>query len=279
MGKLHENGKIQIYYRKKGNYIRSVLFTPEYPEKILETAESLSLSSIFFLYLPENPSWIDGELALLASSMGIPGYIVTNLSEDKVRKLLKGLTIQNYPIIRDIEEYEGKEKDKGIIYVDRAFVVKGVGVVITGFSYTKVNIHDKFKTIPGNKIIEIKSIQVLDEDQQSVDSGVRIGFALRNAKEEEMKDVKILSTDKIPITKEFEAKVTLYPWSEVHENGKYHLIFNGISIMSELVIEGDKVKVKTPYEIPLADRMIILNVNAKQGKPRVAGFLENPKLI
>ncbi|BDC19165.1 translation elongation factor [Acidianus sp. HS-5] len=272
LGKLHENEKLKIYYRKKGDYIRSVLVPTEYPEKILQTAESVSLSSYCVFYLPIVPSWTEGELALLIASAGCKGEIITEMQESDVRKLLKGLPLEEFPIRQIPEEVEGKEEDKGVVYIDKTFVVKGVGVVVTGFSYMQVKVHDKLKVMPQNKEVEIKSIQVLDEDQEAVDSGIRIGFALRNVKEDEMKEALLLVKSGVKTVKNFSGEIFLFPWTKI-ESGNYHLVANGVSVMSNLKINGSSVDVELSNELPLSKRFIIVNVNAKQGKPRIAGYI------
>lgn len=74
----------------------------------------------------------------------------------------------------------------GLVYVDRAFNVKGVGVVVLGYALTRVSIHDKFIAYPMNLEVEVRSIQVLDEDQDSVMPGTRVGLALRNVRLEDI---------------------------------------------------------------------------------------------
>jgi len=55
--------------------------------------------------------------------------------------------------------------------------VKGVGPVVLGYTKTKVYAHDKLYALPSLKQVEVKSIEVLDEEQDSVGPGVRIGWA------------------------------------------------------------------------------------------------------
>jgi len=273
LGKLHEEGKIRIYYRRNGDFIRSVLVPSEYPEKILDAAEAVSLSSYCILHIPEDIKWVDGEEALLIDALGLPGKIVTNLPSDNIKKIFKGLTIEKFEIIKDIQEIENKENEKGFVYIDRAFVVKGVGVVITGFSFTQVKVHDKLKILPQGKEVEIKSIQVLDEDQTEVMPGIRIGFALRNVKEEELKDSFALVKSNSKLLKEFTAKITVYPWSKFTD-GKYHVVSNGISVVAEIKRQENEALVSLPFEVPISQRIAIIDVNAKQGKSRVIGYLE-----
>ncbi|WP_256202686.1 hypothetical protein [Sulfuracidifex tepidarius] len=46
--------------------------------------------------------------------------------------------------------------------------MKGVGTVVTGFSFTQVELHEKLTAVPVNKEVEVKTIQVLDEDRKEL---------------------------------------------------------------------------------------------------------------
>ncbi|MEM4096955.1 MAG: translation elongation factor [Metallosphaera sp.] len=270
LGKLHEDGKIQIFYRRKNDYIRSILSTSEYPEKILSAAEIISLSSRSFLYIGESLSWMDGELALLSTASGINTTVITTRSEDDIRKMFKGTSIENSQISQEPDDEERVMDDLGVVYVDKSFVVKGVGVVVTGFSLTNLKVHDKLVLLPSMKETEIKSIQVLDEDQEAVGVGVRIGLALRNVKEEEVKDSYLMVKPGTKVTKELNGKMELFPWSQFTE-GQLHFVAFGVSIVGKIDKERhDRILLTNP--IPIPRRLIVLNVNVKQGKPRVLGY-------
>ncbi|MEM0016415.1 MAG: translation elongation factor [Saccharolobus sp.] len=276
LGKLHENDKLKIYYRKKGEYIRSILAPSDYPEKILDTAEALSLSSLSIVYLPENLSWVDGEILMLIDSLNISKkIIVSSLDGKKIENLVNSLkNFTNFELNNNLNEIEEfKEDDKGIVYVDRVFTVKGVGTVVTGFSFTTVEVHEKLISLPYNKEVEVKSIQVLDEDQKNIGSGVRIGFSIKNVKEEEIKDMTYLVKPDVKIKNEIEGNITKYKWSSINQ-GQNHIVVKGHAIAVNLISEGERVKIKSSSPIPLVDSQIpVLNVNVKQGKPRVVGYI------
>jgi Selenocysteine-specific translation elongation factor len=44
--------------------------------------------------------------------------------------------------------------------------VRGVGPVAIGFAYTDVRIHDKLVALPSGVEVDVKNIQILDEDQE-----------------------------------------------------------------------------------------------------------------
>ncbi len=76
-----------------------------------------------------------------------------------------------------------------LIYIDRAFSVKGVGVVVLGFVLGgKVSVHDELRLIPSTdeKRAEVRGIQVSDVDQESVGRGLRVGLSLKGV---ELKDL------------------------------------------------------------------------------------------
>ncbi len=274
LGKLHENAKVNIYYRRNGDYIRSVLVGTQYPEKLICLAEAVTMSSTVVLNVSESPKWTDGELGLLADSSGAKVIVVSSLPEDKVRKVFKGIGIENAEVVQEINDVpEGEEKDRGFVYVDKAFNVKGVGTVVTGFSFTQVELHEKLTAVPVNKEVEVKTIQVLDEDQKGVKGGVRIGFSLRNAKEEDMKDAYSLVKGGTALLKEFEAEVISYPWAQVQE-GNYHVVGGGVAVTSTLKVNNNLAQVNLNSPLPKVERYLLLNVNVKQGKPRVLGYLK-----
>ncbi len=274
LGKLHENAKVNIYYRRNGDYIRSVLVGTQYPDKLICLAEAVTMSSLVILHLPESPKWTDGELGLLADVSGAKVHIVSSLPEDRVKKMFKGTGLEGAEIASEVNDIpEGEERDRGFVYVDKAFNVKGVGTVVTGFSFTPVELHEKLNAVPVMKEVEVKTIQVLDEDQKGVKGGVRIGFSLRNAKEEDMKEAYSLVKPSTPLVKEFEGEMVSYPWSQV-QDGSYHVVGAGIAVTSTLKVKGGTAQVSLSSPLPRADRYVLLNVNVKQGKPRVLGYIK-----
>ena len=201
--------------------------------------------------------------------------IVSSLDGKKIENLVNSLkNFTNFELNNNLNEIEEfKEDDKGIVYVDRVFTVKGVGTVVTGFSFTTVEVHEKLISLPYNKEVEVKSIQVLDEDQKNIGSGVRIGFSIKNVKEEEIKDMTYLVKPDVKIKNEIEGNITKYKWSSINQ-GQNHIVVKGHAIAVNLISEGERVKIKSSSPIPLVDSQIpVLNVNVKQGKPRVVGYI------
>ncbi|WP_256202687.1 hypothetical protein [Sulfuracidifex tepidarius] len=116
LGKLHENAKVNIYYRRNGDYIRSVLVGTQYPEKVICLAEAVSMSSTVILNVPDSPKWTDGELGLLADSSGAKVIITSSLPEDKVRKVFKGIGIENAEIVQEVNDIPKGKRGTGVSF-------------------------------------------------------------------------------------------------------------------------------------------------------------------
>lgn len=258
LGKKTEN---QIYYRKIGELVRSVLLPS--PQKILDQAEALSLSSSFYLKISKF-SAIEAELALLAEASGIDGVVLTD-DPTTFNRYFKELNIAN--MVSEFIEIDKEVPDEGYVYIDRAFNVKGVGVVVLGFSLTQVSAHDKLIALPMKKEVEVKSIQVLDEDQEGVMPGVRIGFALRNVKLEDIEGVTALIKPGIKTVNKLKFKK--FKWASDAQN--VHVVAGGLKFLAN--INGEEVVLNG--ELPETIRRgIIINVNAKPKTPRVFGYVE-----
>ena len=257
--KLGKKTETNIYYRKIGDLIRSVLT----PQKLLDQAEALSISSSFYLVM-DKISAVEGELALLAEASGLKGIVIPPPDIETFNKVFRELNIFN--MVSEFKELDEPVNDLGYVYIDRAFNVKGVGVVVLGFALTEVKVHDKLIALPMKKEVEVKSIQVLDEDQEGVLPGTRIGFALRNVKLEDISDVVALVKPDVKTTNVIKG-VTKFKWASDAQT--LHVIAGGFKVMGS--VNGDEIKLNG--EIPVTvKRALLLNMNAKPKTPRVYGY-------
>ena len=255
LGKKTEN---KIYYRRVGDLIRSVLT----PEGLLDQAEALTVSSSFYLKMSKITA-VEGELALLAEASGLKGVVIPPDDLETFKKVFGELKVSE--MVGEFRELDEPVPDRGYVYVDRAFNVKGVGVVVLGFALTEVRAHDKLIAYPMMKEVEVKSIQVLDEDQEGVLPGTRIGFALRNVKLEDIEGVTALLkpglklVDRIPYTK--------FKWAS--EAKDVHVLAGGIKVLGS--VQGNEIVLQKPVPSTFG-RAIILNMNARPKTPRVFGY-------
>ena len=275
LGKKHESDGLGIYYRKKEDHIRSVLVSsPPYPEKVLTAAEALTLSSAFLFAPNRELSWSDGELGLLLESSGLRGTIITD-SEDDIKRTFKGLAISSMDMKADVDAYESQAEaqEGGYVYLDRLFSVKGVGTVALGFSFTDIAVHDRLLALPSRKEVEVRSIQVLDEDQDRVGRGVRVGLALKNVELNEVKDAYALVRPETRTARSLNGTIKTFPWTQVGD-GQLHVVSGGISSPCEAKGDGaGGYRLELNREVPLLPRYVVLNLNVKPGKSRVVGSL------
>lgn len=257
-----DKGEERIYYRKIGDLVRSILIPS--PNSILDEAIALSISSSFYFKVSNEITWLDGEKALLLEASGIPGIVLAE-GANTFMKYFRELGISK--LVAEFKELDAEVSDRGLVYVDRAFNVRGVGIVVLGYALTQVSVHDKLIAYPMNKEVEIRSIQVLDEDQDSVLPGTRVGLALRNVTLEEIEGgIQALIKPNTRFSKVI-GDFMRFKWSE--DAREIHVIFNGIKVMGK--IENDHIILSR--ELPMVNgRAFIINVNAKAKKPRVMGY-------
>ncbi len=283
IGKASDKGPISIYYKKlESDLVLSLLVPSTYPNSIIEAASAASLSNYVAVLTGYELDWHDGELFTLAhlSRWASKRLVLTPLPE-KVQALLHGSSMDSEFTVREpsvallTEISQPTEHDDGLVYVDRGFNVKGVGTVILGFSKTKASVHEKFKALPLMKDIEVKSIEVLDEPIDEVGPDVRVGFAVKGIDADEAKDVYLLVKDSVEVLESVEGTINIYPWSETLKEGSlYHLAVSGVvapAVLKELTHDRALFRLQRP--LPRVNEYIIVNVNARPGRSRVAGLL------
>lgn len=261
LGKRDRGGEERVYYRKVGDLVRSILIPS--PGSVLDEAIALSISSSFYFRVNNEVTWLDGEKALLLEASGIPGVVLAD-DTNLFMKYFGELGISKF--VSEFREFDAEVPDRGIVYVDRAFNVKGVGVVVLGYALTQVSVHDRFIAYPMKLEVEVRSIQVLDEDQDSVMPGTRVGLALRNVRLEDIEGIQALvkpGTRFIGSINDFNR----FKWGD--DAREVHVILNGIKVMGK--IEGNSIALAR--ELPMVSgRALIINVNARPRRPRIVGY-------
>jgi hypothetical protein len=197
LGKKSEAEGTIIYHRTDSGRKISLLDDQQFPQRIQGYAMVASISDHAFYLFPKagRLGAADGELAVLLESFSLPGTIEViegTASPDGVRLVLKGTLVGGYPVeernvastVMDPAKLTLRpDAPKGtLIYVDRAFSVKGIGTVALGFVLSgKVSVHDKLRPIPGREGLraDVKSIQINDEDYESAGRGIRVGLSLK----------------------------------------------------------------------------------------------------
>ncbi len=202
--KSEAEGGIVVHRRVEAGINYSFLDDAQFPEKVQGYSRIASIADYAFYVLPKfgKISPPDGELAVILDAFGLDGSILAVDEEPPsgIGSYFKGTRLEAFRAssrssqssVIDLGAVKAGPNvpPKGtMIYIDRAFSVKGVGVVVLGFVLGgTVSVHDVLRLIPSTdgKRAEVRGIQVSDVDQETVGRGLRVGLSLKGV---ELKDL------------------------------------------------------------------------------------------
>jgi selenocysteine-specific translation elongation factor len=295
VAKKSEAEGIIIYHRKEGERRISFLDDLTFPERIQGYAKVASLSDYALYVFP--PGWKlttpDGELAVLLESFKIPGSIALRASKDSaegVRGAFRGTIVGSYDIL-DSERMsysspldlpgscprEDFRSEHTLIYVDRAFNVKGLGTVALGFIVSgKVSLHDSLRPIPfpTESKAEVKGIQLNDVDHEEAGRGMRVGLALRGVDAKDLQRTHWLDDGSFALTDSLQFKFTAYRfYTQSPFDRDVHLQLPGEMVTASLSKGDGKggavAKLATQVPVWAGMRLAVIDLNGKL--LRVAG--------
>lgn len=202
--KSEAEGAMVVHRRVEAGLNYSFLDDAQFPEKVQGYSRIASISDHAFYVLPRfgKISAPDGELAVMVDSFGLDGSFLAVDEEPPtgIGAYFKGTRLEGFGAssrsskssvidLAAVKTGPNSPKKGTVVYIDRAFSVKGVGVVVLGFVLGgTVSVHDELRLVPqteGRKA-EVRGIQVSDEDQESVGRGLRVGLSLKGV---ELKDL------------------------------------------------------------------------------------------
>jgi selenocysteine-specific translation elongation factor len=197
LAKKSEAEGITVYHRSAGGRKISFLDDPGFPEKIQGYARIASICDYAFYMFPSSGRMTaaDGELALLVDAFRLRGRVVAaadTAGDADISTALKGTSLSDWGVERRLAgdsapDLAGVAPSRPppsgtLVYIDRAFSVKGVGTVALGFVLSgQVSVHDRLRAVPseGDVSAEVRGIQVNDEDVESAGRGIRVGLSLK----------------------------------------------------------------------------------------------------
>lgn len=273
-----------VYHRAEGGMHYSFLDDAQFPEKLQGYSRIASISDFAYYVLPKfgKIAAADGELAVLLDSFGLEGSMVS--LDDEVPPSLvsffKGTRLENYSTdvrsrqssvisLSRIEIGKNSPTSGTLVYIDRAFSVRGVGVVVLGFVLSgKISIHDELRLIPSvdGKRAEVRGIQVSDVDQESVERGIRIGLSLKGVELKDFAKVAWLDdgTFQLEDTVSFELLQSKF-YKQGIDGRDLHLQLPGEMLTCKLKSVGAKVSASLPAQLPVWEgmRVGVVDLNAK----------------
>jgi selenocysteine-specific translation elongation factor len=230
LGKKGTSTDITFYNIKKGEDTVTMIEPTRYPERLAPLFYAVSLSKYAIIVVEQLDANFGECLVMLQCSEIKSGYIILRnfLSKEKIQSLIKGTNLETFEFLPDdanvlrekLLEEAAKQKSAeassgaalvGIVPVDHAFNVKGVGVVVLGVVTNGfVQKHATLNVLPGSKSAQVRSIQKHDDEFDVAGAGDRVGLALKNIEVEDLDRGTVLTNDPIvKTTSKLEASASL----------------------------------------------------------------------
>jgi len=215
LGKKGTSTDITFYNLKKDEATVTFIEPSRYPERLAPLFYAVSLATKAVIAIDEINATL-GECLVMLQVVGIEsGYFVLRnyISKEKILPLIKGTNLENFEIINDdpiqlreqllaeaanqqTPELTAGQQPIGIVPVDHAFNVKGVGVVVLGVVANGfIQKHATLNVLPTEKTTQVRSIQKHDEEANLSGKGDRVGLALKNIDVENLDRGTILTND------------------------------------------------------------------------------------
>ncbi len=222
IGKKGTQSDITLYGRKTDDYIFTILHPSMFPEKLSSLTDSIAPVDAAVLQVDSIDRSL-GEVIMALDLFGINNGIIYSNEENsaKLRQIISGTNLKNYSfaeggggdVIAKTEKFQHRTQGKGVtVLVDHFFTVRSVGTVALGFVLSgKVEKHQELHANYGNKEVQVKSIQVQDEDVPEADAGTRVGLALKNIDSEELERGMILSSEELKTEKSLTGTISPHP--------------------------------------------------------------------
>ena len=238
-GSAEDITQYQTVYSGK---IITVIEPTKYPDKVPTLAYCAYLSD-YCVVIGEQLNAQLGEIIVTLDLLGKKdGCLITNLD---LGGLIRGTALEKYDIFSSFDEAKEKilaaqrhewmglngspaAQNEVLSSVDHSFEVKGVGSIVLGFLHSgKISVHDKLSVHPSGKELEVRSIQMHDQDVKETNGGDRFGLAIKllASKDVERGDFLTSKDSQVKVSKEPEVKVTMSKFTRdsLKQNEQIHV--------------------------------------------------------
>jgi selenocysteine-specific translation elongation factor len=197
LGKKGTSTDITLYNLKKGEDTVTFIEPTRYPERLAPLFYTVALSKKAIVVADKLDTVLGESLVMLQCSNIKSGYFVLRnyIPKEKIQLLIKGTNLENFEFVNDDpnqirekllsdashQKPSETQQTFGIVPVDHAFNVKGVGVVALGIVISGVIAkHATLNALPASKTTVVRSIQKHDDEFDIATEGDRVGLALKN---------------------------------------------------------------------------------------------------
>lgn len=291
VAKKSEAEGLAVHSRTESGRRYSFLDTSDYPERLQGYARIASLVDHALYFFPKAGRLAapDGELAILLGALGVPGTLEVvdgSAAPQAATAALKGTAVAGYRVeerqaassaidLTYVQPRADFPNDKKLVYIDRAFTVKGVGTVALGFVLSgSVSIHDQLRPVPGPEGLraDVKGIQVSDVDFDSAGRGIRVGLSLRGVEPKDLERSHWLDDGSLQLTDtmSFDYAQSQFYRQDVASRD-LHVQLPGEMVPARIEKSGGRMTAKLPWQVPVWEGMRGAVIDLNGGPLRVAG--------
>jgi selenocysteine-specific translation elongation factor len=270
---------IALYNRKDDNGIMTILEPSRYPEKISSLTDSLFPADMCIIGVSKIDREL-GEVIVAADLMGKRKVIFVpygDVDRTLLKKIISSTGMDDYLIFdgspMDLVSAAwgmkiNRENGGTEIIVDHSFVVKSVGTVALGFVIRgNVKKHQELYVSESARKAQVRSIQMQDEDQESADTGSRVGLALKNADTDEVTRGTVMSDTEIRMSGKFEGEITFHSSIRNRPAGRTEIFVSDLMRFQRGFYENSEIILDSA--IPVVKEQAVLSSQVMT--PRVFG--------
>ncbi|MEM3087148.1 MAG: EF-Tu/IF-2/RF-3 family GTPase [Halobacteria archaeon] len=278
LGKKATQTDIATYDRKTGDAILTLSVATGYPEKLQPLVQMLAFTRQAILHVTTLDPKL-GEQVVAADLHGPrPGFLLHDPAVDpgRVATILRGTGLEGLTPLSGLKELKEKAPllrppppaaGEARVAVDQCFEVKGLGTVALGVVLRgTVRKHDDLLLWPARTPVQIRSVQMHDDDVPQAPAGARVGLALKGVASAEVSRGEQLAPEGTLETAaelRFQFRATPYCKKPVTAGSQYHLqvgaqIHPGRARLDggALIFSSDK-----PFAHAAGDRALLLDLN------------------
>jgi selenocysteine-specific translation elongation factor len=294
LGKPTTRSDLTLYDAIEGDKAITYVEPTHFPEKLFPLLAALAMGSHSIFSIQSLTRDI-GETALAIAMSGTRhGALVlgSGVGLPEVSPVLREAGVPPWPAwpadpLRIRQEVASWPPSAGVwhdtgpvrIPVDHAFPVRGVGTVVLGIVRgSSVRAHDRLRLYPTELKVEIRSLQVHDEDQSEVPPGHRVGAALKGVESTQIERGYVLAPEgalecRSQVALENFARCPFFR-SPLGVGSRVH-VASGLQIVPARLTrcEGTRWEVQTdrPLAFQPGDRGLLAELSGGGSGPRLVG--------
>jgi selenocysteine-specific translation elongation factor len=280
IAKVGTNSDILLYHRKDGDTIMTFIEPIKYPEKVSSLTDSIYPADIAIIKVSSINKDL-GEVIIALDLMGkTRGFIIAD--EDKqpvIKKIIENTSLKDYKFFTGkpmelIDEIKAmkipRPNNSNVTVIDHFFKVKGVGTVVLGFVLSgNISKHQKLILSDLDREVEVRSIQMSDEDVDSAGAGSRVGLALKNIEPTDMERGMFLSDKPFEYAETIKGTVMPQKSLKLDLGDNFEVFVSDIMRFQRGKFENDHIILDK--KIPIMKKTIVLSNNNMV--PRIFGTI------